>query len=151
MYIMTNDKNKGEDTELPNSQSTEPLSKASTEKDDELATKKLANEGKVVVIKPSKTDKENRTEYSSYEVQNEAGEEERSGAAAKAKEAGQSFTEMIKTLGKKTMTKVEETSMEIKDKSIETLVTGTAQKDARDIQALGLHADNVVLVYERIM
>jgi hypothetical protein len=49
------------------------------------------------------------------------------------------------------MTKVEETSMEIKDKSIETLGTGTAQKDARDIQALGLHADNVVLVYEKIM
>jgi len=148
---MTNDKNKGEDTELPNSQSTEPLSKASTEKDDELATKKLDNEGKVVVIKPSETDKENRTEYSSSEVQNKAGEEERSGDVAKAKEAGQSFTEMIKSLGKKTMTKVEETSMAIKDKSIETLGTGTAQKDARDIQALGLHADNVVLVYEKIM
>jgi hypothetical protein len=151
MYIMTNDKDKGEDTKLPNSQSTKPSSKASTEKDDELATKKLANEGKVVVVKPSETDKENRTEYSSSEVQNKAGEEERSGAVAKAKEAGQSFTEMIKSLGKKTMTKVEETSMEIKDKTIETLGTGTAQKDARDIQALGLHADNVVLVYERIM
>ena len=53
MYIMTNDKNKGEDTELPNSLSTTSSSNASTEKDDELATKKLVNEGKVVVIKPT--------------------------------------------------------------------------------------------------
>ena len=149
---MSNDESKEEDTDLPNSQSTKPSSKASTEKDYELATKKLANEGKVVVIKPSETEyKENRTEYSSAEEQNKAGEGEQSITITKAKEAGQSFTEMIKSLGKKTMTKVEETSREIKDKSIETLGTGTTQKDAEDIHALGIHAENVVLVYERIM
>jgi hypothetical protein len=152
MYIMSNDENKEEDIELPNSQSTKPSSKASTEKDDGLATKKLANEGKVVVIKPSETEyKENRREYYSGEEQNKAEEGEQSVTIAKAKEAGQSFSEMIKSLGKKTMTKVEDTSREIKDKSIETLGTGTTQKDARDIQALGIHAENVVLVYEKIM
>jgi hypothetical protein len=152
MYIMSNEKNK-EDPELSNSQesTTTYPSEALIEKDNELTAKELAEERKVVVVKPSETDKENRTEYPSSEVQNKAGEAERSGATANAKEAGQSFTEMIKSLEKKTMTKVEETSMEIKDKSIETLGTGTAQKDARDIQALGLHADNVVLVYEKIM
>jgi hypothetical protein len=152
---MSNDDNKeqNEDPELSNSQesTTTYPSEALIEKDSELTAKKPAEERKVVVVKPSETDKENRTEYSSSEVQNKAGEAERSGATANAKEAGQSFTEMIKSLEKKTMTKVEETSMEIKDKSIETLGTGTTQKDARDIQALGIHADNVVLVYEKIM
>ena len=57
---------------------------------------------------------------------------------------------MIKSLGKKAMTKAEEKTSQLKDKSVETLGTGT-QKDARDIQALGLHADNVVMVFEKIM
>ena len=48
------------------------------------------------------------------------------------------------------MTKVEEKTKELKDKSIETTNIGT-QKDVRDIQALGIHADNIVLLYERIM
>jgi len=48
------------------------------------------------------------------------------------------------------MTKAEEKTKELKDKSIEATDIGT-QTNARDIQALGIHADNVVLVYERIM
>ncbi len=39
---------------------------------------------------------------------------------------------------------------ELKDKSIEEIEMGT-QTNAGDIQALGIHADNVVLVYEKIM
>ena len=119
-----------------------------------MTTKEPAKERKVVVVKPSEVEyKENsQIEYSSVEEQNkeEEGEIEQSDAAAKAKEAGISFTEMIKTLGKKAVTKTEEKSKEIKDKSIEAIDTGT-QKNSRDIQALGIHADNVVLVYERIM
>ena len=57
---------------------------------------------------------------------------------------------MIKTLGKKAVAKTEEKTKEIKDKSIEAIDIGT-QTNSRDIQALGIHADNVVLVYERIM
>jgi len=48
------------------------------------------------------------------------------------------------------MTKTEEKTKELKDKSIEATDIGT-QTDARNIQALGIHTDNVVLVYERIM
>ncbi len=58
--------------------------------------------------------------------------------------------EMIKALGKKAVAKTEEKTKEIKDRSIEAMDIGT-QTDSRDIQALGIHAGNVVLVYERIM
>ena len=152
---MSTDENREEGTESSNSQesNTRP-SKASIERDDELTTKEPAKERKVVVVKPSEVEyKENsQIEYSSVEEQNkeEEGEIERSDAAAKAKEAGISFTEMIKTLGKKAVTKTEEKSKEIKDRSIEAIDIGT-QMNSRDIQALGIHADNVVLVYERIM
>ena len=153
MYIMSNEKNKEEDPELSNSQeSTTSLpSKASIEKDGELTTKEPAEERKVVVVKPSEVEcKEiNNSSTGEQNIEGE-GEGEQSVAAAKAKEAGQSFIETIKSLGKKAMTKAEEKTKELKDKSIEATDIGT-QTNARDIQALGIHADNVVLVYERIM
>jgi DNA-binding GntR family transcriptional regulator len=68
-----------------------------------------------------------------------------------SKEAGRSFKEMIKSLGKKAMTKTEEKTKEPKDKSAaETVGTGP-QKDATDIQALGTHSEDVVLVFEKTM
>jgi len=154
MYIMSNEKNK-EDPELLNSQesTTTYPSEALIEKDNELTAKKPAEERKVVVVKPSEVEykENNQTENSSAREQNkEKGEGEQSAAAAKAKKAGQSFIEMIKSLGKKAVTKTEERTKELKDKSIETIDMGT-QTNARDIQALGIHADNVVLVYEKIM
>jgi hypothetical protein len=156
MYIMSNEKNK-EDPELSNSQesTTTYPSEALIEKDSELTAKKPAEERKVVVVKPSEVEykkENNQIENSSAREQNkEKGEEgEQSAAAAKAKKAGQSFIEMIKSLGKKAVTKTEERTKELKDKSIETIDMGT-QTNARDIQALGIHADNVVLVYEKIM
>jgi hypothetical protein len=153
---MSNDENKEEAPETPNSQepTTLPSEASVEEEDDQLTTKKPAEEREVIVIKPSEVEykESNRIEYSSAEEHDkkEEGEGEKSVADDKAKEAGQSFTEMIKSLGKKAMTKAEEKTKELKDKSVETLGTGT-QKDAKDIQALGIHADNVVLVYERIM
>jgi len=154
MYIMSNEKNK-EDPELLNSQesTTTYPSEALIEKDNELTAKKPAEERKVVVVKPSEVEykENNQIENSSTREQNkEKGEGEQSAAAAKAKKAGQSFIEMIKSLGKKAVTKTEERTKELKDKSIETIDMGT-QTNARDIQALGIHADNVVLVYEKIM
>jgi len=123
------------------------------ESDGTNITNKPERKNNVVVIKPSEIEhKESRIEYSSSaEEQNKAGVGERSVTIDKAKEAGQSFTEMIKSLGKKTITKVEETSREIKDKSIETLGTDTTQRDTEKIHALGIHVENVVLIYERIM
>ena len=157
MYIMSNDENKQEEEnpELSNSQesTTSFPSKASIEKDGELTAKEPAEERRVVVVKPSEVEykENNQIENSSTREQNkEKGEGEQSAAAAKAKKAGQSFIEMIKSLGKKAVTKTEERTKELKDKSIETIDMGT-QTNARDIQALGIHADNVVLVYEKIM
>jgi len=155
MYIMSNEKNKEEDPELSSSQesTTTYPSEALIEKDNELTAKKPAEERKVVVVKPSEVEykENNQIENSSTREQNkEKGEGEQSAAAAKAKKAGQSFIEMIKSLGKKAVTKTEERTKELKDKSIETIDMGT-QTNARDIQALGIHADNVVLVYEKIM
>ena len=155
---MSNDENKQEEEnpELSNSQesTTSFPSKTSIEKDGELTAKEPAEERRVVVVKPSEVEykkENNQTEHSSAREQNKEGEEgEQSVAAAKAKEAGQSFIETIKSLGKKAMTKAEEKTKELKDKSIEATDIGT-QTNARDIQALGIHADNVVLVYERIM
>ena len=155
MYIMSNDENKEEDPELLNSQesTTTYPSEALIEKDNELTAKKPAEERRVVVVKPSEVEykENNQIENSSTREQNkEKGEGEQSAAATKAKKAGQSFIEMIKSLGKKAVTKTEERTKELKDKSIETIDMGT-QTNARDIQALGIHADNVVLVYEKIM
>ena len=156
---MSNDENtqEEENPELSNSQesTTSFPSKTSIEKDGELTAKEPAKERRVVVVKPSEGEykkENNQIEYSSAREQNkEEGEEgEQSVAAAKAKEAGQSFIETIKSLGKKAMTKTEEKTKELKDKSIEATDIGT-QTDARNIQALGIHTDNVVLVYERIM
>jgi hypothetical protein len=155
MYIMSNEKNKEKDPELANSQesTTTYPSEALIEKDSELTAKKPAEERKVVVVKPSEVEykENNQIENSSAgEQDKEKAEGEQSVVAAKAKEAGQSFIEMIKSLGKKAVTKTEERTKELKDKSIETIDMGT-QTNARDIQALGIHADNVVLVYEKIM
>jgi hypothetical protein len=123
-----------------------------------LTTTKPVEEREVVVVKPSKTEykESNRTEYSSSaeEEEEDKQEEQEAGkqsvSVTKVKEAGQSFKEMIKSLGKKAMTKTEEKTKEPKDKSVETVDTGT-QKDAGDIQALGIHAENVVLVFEKTM
>ena len=154
---MSNNEDKDEAAEISDSQGPATLqSKASTaEKEDyELTTtKKLDKERQVIVVKPSDVEykESSLTEYTPTEEQDiDKGEQLVTAAKAKAKEAGQSFTEMIKTLGKKTMTKLEEKTKELKDKSIETTNIDT-QSDARDIQALGIHADNIVLLYERIM
>ena len=155
MYIMSNEKNKEEDPELLNSQesTTTYPSEALIEKDNELTAKKPAEERKVVAVNPSEVEykENNQIENSSAgEQDKEKAEGEQSVVAAKAKETGQSFIEMIKSLGKKAVTKTEERTKELKDKSIERIDMGT-QTNAGDIQALGIHADNVVLVYEKIM
>jgi hypothetical protein len=60
-------------------------------------------------------------------------------------------SEMIKSLGKKAMTKTEEKTKELKNKSAAETVGIGPQKDARDIQALGTPAEDVVLVFEKTM
>ena len=93
--------------------------------------------------------------YNSSPAEGEDKQEEQEGeqsvSATKIKEAGQSFKEMIKALGKKAMTKTQEKTKEPKDKSAAETVNTGPQKDARDIQALGTYAENAVLVFEKTM
>jgi hypothetical protein len=138
---------------LPNSNPTKLPTKASTEKVSGLATKKLADEGKTVVVNPSEMEhiENNQIGYTSSEESRVAETEvERSVDTSKAREVGLSFTEMIKNLGKKAATKTEEKTMEIKDKSIEA-INYNVHKDTRDIHSLGIHVEDLVLVYEKIM
>jgi hypothetical protein len=161
MYIMSKDKDK-EAPETSNSKESATFpSKASSEVEGELTMRKRAEEREVVVVKPSKTEykESNITDNSSSseeeeedKQEGEEGEGEQSvSAAAKAKESGQSFKEMIKSLGKKAMTKTEEKTKELKDKSAAETVGIGPQKDARDIQALGTPAEDVVLVFEKTL
>jgi hypothetical protein len=170
MYIMSKDKDK-EAPETSNSkESATPPSKASSEEEGELTMRKRAEEREVVVVKPSKTeykesnitdnssssegegDKHEEQEGEGDKQEEQEGEGEQSvSAAAKAKESGQSFKEMIKSVGKKAMTKTEEKTKELKNKSAAETVGPGQQKDARDIQALGTHAEDVVLVFEKTM
>jgi hypothetical protein len=123
----------------------------STDSADSNQTTKPAEEREVVVVKPSKTEykESNRTNNSSSAEEKEG--EQSVSAAAKVKEAGQSFKEMIKSLSKKAMTKTEEKTKQLKDKSAAETVDTSPQKDAKDIQALGTHAENVVLIFEKTM
>ena len=78
--------------ETPNSQepTTVPSEAPAVEEDDQLTTKKPAEESEVIVIKPSEVEykESNRIEYSSAEEQDKGEEGEQSVAVAKAKEAG---------------------------------------------------------------
>jgi hypothetical protein len=149
IYIMNTGENKEEaqesTTTLPSEASVEEK-----EEDGQLTTKKPAEEKKVVVVKPSEVEYKENNQMGNSPAEEQGKEGQSIVAADRAKEAGQSFTDMIKSLGKKAATKAEEKTKELKDKSVETLGTGT-HKDTKDIQALGIHADNIVLVYERIM
>ena len=144
-----------EDKERKEKMTSNPPSQdiASTDSADSNQTTKPAEEREVVVVKPSKTEykESNRTDNSSSAEEKEGGEQSVSAAAAKVKEAGQSFKEMIKSLGKKTMTKTEEKTKQLKDNSAAETVDTSPQKDAKDIQALGTHAENVVLIFEKTM
>jgi hypothetical protein len=144
---------KKEDKERKEKMTSNPPSQdiASTDSADSNQTTKPAEEREVVVVKPSKTEykESDRTDNSSSAEEKER--EQSVSAAAKVKEAGQSFKEMIKSLGKKAMTKTEEKTKQLKDKSAAETVDTSPQKDAKDIQALGTHAENVVLVFEKTM
>lgn len=143
-----------EDKERKEKMTSNPPSQdiPSTDSADSNQTTKPAEEREVVVVKPSKTEyKESNRTDNSFSAEEKEGGEQSVSAAAKVKEAGQSFKEMIKSLGKKTMTKTEEKTKQLKDKSATETVDTSPQKDAKDIQALGTHAENVVLAFEKTM
>jgi hypothetical protein len=157
IYIMSNG-NEKEAHETTNSREPVMLPSKASAQEDGNQTTKPDEEKEVAVVKPSKTeykqsnlmDKSPSDEEEDKQEEQE-GEEEQSASTAKAKEAGRSFKEMIKSLGKKAMTKTKEKTKELKDKSAAEPVGTGPQKDARDIEVLGTHAEDVVLVFEKTM
>jgi hypothetical protein len=109
------------------------------------------DEKKVIVVTPS-----TKTEYKTKSTQQQtSGERQKlqhqSSVSAKAKEVGQSIKEKVKTVGKKTITKTEEKTKQLKDKSTQTAGIGPG-KDAHDIQALAsTRLQNVTTVFEETM
>jgi hypothetical protein len=74
-------------------------------------------------------------------------QENETDSPAKAKEAGESLKDKVKSIGKKT----EEKTKELKDKSMQTMHIGPA-KDAHDIQALGsIRLEKLTADFEAIM
>ena len=106
----------------------EPTLPAETTQDDPTKKPSAADvEKKVVVVTPK---------------------EHHSSVPAKAKEVGQSLKEKVKSAGKKTITKTEQKTKELKDKSTRSVGIGP-EKDAHDIQGLGsTHLEKVVNVFE---
>jgi hypothetical protein len=112
------------------------------------AETRQGNEEKVVVVKPTY-----ETEYKNSDIQssNEEKEEQQrhQSVSAKAKEAGQSLKEMVKSLGKKAKSVTGETAQQIKDKA--DVASISSKKDSRYIQALGENVEKVVTVFEDTM
>jgi hypothetical protein len=103
---------------------------------------KQTDEREVVVVKPTKT------EYKSYDLKSSAEEEE--SVSAKAKEAGQSLKELVKSFSKKAKTVTEEKTKQLKDQAAEVQQIST-KKDAQDIQALGANVEKVITTFEDTM
>jgi|SRR6476469_7379431 len=70
--------------------------------------------------------------------------------SVKAKETGKSIKDVIMSLGNKTKTLTEETTREIKNKSIQT-ENDIVKKDAQDIQTLGVNIDKAISIFEDTM
>jgi hypothetical protein len=119
----------------------EPTLPAEATHNDTTKKRVTANEKKIIVVTPS-----TKTEYKTKEEQHQS-----SSVPAKAKEVGQSLKEKVKSVGKKTITKTEEKTKQLKDKSTQTAGIGP-RKDAHDIQALGsTRLEKVATLFEDTM
>jgi hypothetical protein len=115
-------------------QEEQPTLPAETSQDDPTRPTPGDNEKKVVV-RPSSEEQQHKS----------------SSVPAKAKEVGQSLKEKVKSVGKKTVTKTEEKTKQLKDKSTQTAGIGP-RKDAHDIQALGsTRLEKVATLFEDTM
>lgn len=122
----------------------EPTLPSETTRNDRTKKTVTADEKKVIVVTPS-----TKTEYKTKGISEE--KEHQSSIPAKAKEVGQSLTEKVKSVGKKTITKTEEKTKQLKDKSTQTAGIGP-EKDAHDIQALGsTNVEKATTVFEDMM
>ena len=113
---------------------------AETSSDDSTKPSGAADDKKkVIVVTPSSTKAKDKATDTNHKLSEEGKQQQhqhQSSIPAKAKEVGQSLTEKVKSVGKKTITKTEEKTKQLKDKSTQTVGIGP-EKDAHDIQALG--------------
>jgi len=106
---------------------------------------------KVIVVTPSSTKAKDKATDTNHKLSEEGKQQHQSSIPAKAKEVGQSLTEKVKSVGKKTIAKTEEKTKQLKDKSIQTAGIGP-EKDAHDIQSLdSTHLEKVMTVFEETM
>jgi hypothetical protein len=120
-----------------------------TKQDDDIPDKK-----KVVVVTPTSTNTEEKTTTTNTTQQPSSSDEEQkkqSSVPAKAKEVGQTLKEKVKSASNKTITKTEEKTKRLKDKSEQTAGIGQ-EKNAHDIQALdSTHLEKLATVFEYTM
>ena len=119
-----------------------------TKQDNDIPDKK-----KVIVVTPTSTNIEEKTTTTNTTQQPSSSyeEQEQSSGPAKAKEVGQTLKEKVKSAGMKTITKTEEKTKQVKDKSEQTAGIGP-EKSAHDIQALGsTHIEKLATLFEDTM
>lgn len=126
---------------------------AETSSDDSTKPSGAADDKKkVIVVTPSSTKAKDKATDTNHKLSEEGKQQQhQSSIPAKAKEVGQSLTEKVKSVGKKTITKTEEKTKQLKDKSTQTVGIGP-EKDAHDIQALGsTNVEKATTVFEDMM
>ena len=74
--------------------------------------------------------------------------EDEESISAKAKETGQTFKELVASIGKKAKTVAEDKSRQLKEAADDKDITA---KDAADIQMLGSHIDSILTIFDGTM
>ncbi|MBV9176160.1 MAG: hypothetical protein JO327_07315 [Nitrososphaeraceae archaeon] len=142
----SDDNREEEQTTLPAETSRDDPTKQ--EDDEDIPDKK-----KVIVVTPTSSNTEEKTTTTNTTQQPSSSDEkqEQSSVPAKAKEVGQTLKEKVKSAGMKTITKTEEKTKRIKDKSEQTAGVGP-EKNAHDIQALdSTRLEKLAKVFEDTM
>ena len=139
--MSTNDGIKEESKDTKDTQDgQESISKAKISEDEEK---------KVVVVTPSH-ETEHKNSGTPYSDSDDEEEKYHQSVSTKAKEAGQSLKEIVKSLGKKAKSATGQAAQQIKDKA-DVSSDIDNKKDSRYIQALGENVEKVVTVFEDTM
>jgi hypothetical protein len=107
------------------------------------------DEKKVVVVTPAH-ETEHKNLEGPYSDSDDDEKKHHQSVSTKAKEAGQSLKEIVKSLGKKAKLATGQAAQQIKDKA-DTSSDIDNKKDSRYIQALGENVEKVVTVFEDTM
>ena len=108
------------------------------------------DEKKVVVVTPAHETEHKNLEGGPYSDSDDDEEKHHQSVSTKAKEAGQSLKEIVKSLGKKAKLATGQAAHQIKDKA-DVSSDIDNKKDSLYIQALGENVEKVVTVFEDTM